>query len=129
MKERDESIKNLRLDLEISTDVSKPIETFQSNTLRPILKFQNPIILQLFKDYLNKNHKTFKALNQKVQLEIIHNSFKKDHRLKSFLTNIIISLFTAEEMEFYLKNTTEINKRISSMLTQRVEDQISRLNI
>lgn len=129
MNERDDSLKNLRIELDISTEEAKPIEAFQSKTLRPILKFQNPLIIQLFKDYLNKNHKTFRALNQKIQFEIISESLKKDQGLKCLLINIIVGFFTYGELEFYLKNNSELNKRISTMLIKRLEDQISRLII
>jgi phosphoribosylanthranilate isomerase len=127
MKERDELLQEIRVDLELSTEKSKSVEVFQSNTLRPILKFQNVLLIEIFKDHIKRTQRTFSALNQKVQMEIIKDSLVKDQRLKNQMIYIIIALFTKEEFDFYSKNLNEINKRVVSMTVQRLQDQLSRL--
>ncbi len=127
MKERDEVLKEIRLELELPEQNALAIELFQNNTLRPILKFQNSLILEIFKGYLKKNHRTFKALNQKVQLEIIRDSLKKDQRIKNQFIAIVVAFFTVEEYTKYAMELNELNKRIVSMTTQRLQDQLSRL--
>jgi len=127
MKERDELLIDMRVDLELSIEQSKPIEVFQSNALRPILKFQNLIILEIFKDHIKRTKRTFSALNQKVQLEIIKDSLIEDQLLKNKIIFIVVAFFTVEEFNFYSQNLNEVNKRIVGMATQRLQDQLSRL--
>mgnify|MGYP003684102589 CR=1 FL=1 len=127
MKERDEVLKEIRLELELPEQNTLAIELFQNVTLRPILKFQNSLILEIFKDYLKKNHRTFKALNQKVQLEIIRDSLKKDQRIKNHFIAIVTAFFTVEEYANYLQELNELNKRIVTMTIQRLQDQLSTL--
>ncbi len=127
MKERDEVLKEIRLDLELPNEGALSIELFQNITLRPILKFQNSLIIEVFKDYLKKNHRTFSALNQKIQLEIIRDSLKKDQRIKNQFIALITAYFTVEEYSNYLTSLNEINKRIVSMTIQRLQDQLTRL--
>tara|TARA_R110002049_G_scaffold270895_5_gene447969 strand:+ start:1948 stop:2337 length:390 start_codon:yes stop_codon:yes gene_type:complete len=127
MKERDEVLKEIRLQIDLPAQGTLAIEKFQNNTLRPILKFQNLLIIEIFRDYLKKNHRTFTALNQKVQLEIIRESLKKDQRIKNQFIAIITAFFTVDEFTEYTTGLNELNKRIVSMTTQRLQDQLSRL--
>lgn len=127
MKERDEVLQEIRVKLELPEQETLAIELFQNKVLRPILKFQNALILEIFKEYLKKNHRTFSALNQKVQLEIIRETLKKDQRLKNQFIAIITAFFTVNEYSEYLNDLNELNKRIVSMTTQRLQDQLSRL--
>jgi hypothetical protein len=127
MKERDEVLKEIRLDLGLPNEGALTVELFQNVTLRPILKFQNSLIIEVYKDYLKKNHRTFSALNQKVQLEIIRDSLKKDQRIKNYFITLITAYFTLEEYSNYQLSLNEINKRIVSMTIQRLQDQLSRL--
>ncbi|MBR9830941.1 glyoxalase [bacterium] len=127
MKERDELLMDIRIELELPLGGSKSLEGFQSSTLRPLLKFQNVLIIELYKDYINKTQRSFSAFNQKVQFEIIKESISKDQRLKNQMIHIVAALFTIEEFNFYTKNLNEVNKRIVSMTIQRLQDQLSRL--
>ncbi|NBG64967.1 glyoxalase [Acidiluteibacter ferrifornacis] len=127
MKERDELLMDIRIELELPIENSKSLEVFQSNTLRPLMKFQNILILDIYKDYINRTQRSFSAFNQKVQLEIIKDSVTKDQRLKNQMIHIVVALFTIEEFNYYIKNFSELNKRIVSMTIQRLQDQLSRL--
>jgi len=127
MKERDELLMDIRIELELPIENSKSLEVFQSNTLRPLMKFQNILMLDIYKDYINRTQRSFSAFNQKVQLEIIKDSVTKDQRLKNQMIHIVVALFTIEEFNYYIKNLNELNKRIVSMTIQRLQDQLSRL--
>lgn len=127
MKERDELLMDIRIELELPIENSKSLEVFQSNTLRPLMKFQNILMLDIYKDYINRTQRSFSAFNQKVQLEIIKDSVTKDQRLKNQMIHIVVALFTIEEFKYYIKNLSELNKRIVSMTIQRLQDQLSRL--
>jgi len=122
---RDSDLVKLRPDVVFNTDNLKEVEAFQNNTLRPILKFQNQFILYNLKKSIKTKEPLFNAYNALEQKKIIRKSVKEDQRLKNHLISSVISYFTIEELEFYDLNTKEISKRITSMLIQRVEDQLS----
>lgn len=122
--ERDNVLLGLRPKIEYRNENLKEIEAFQHKTLRPILKFQNQLILMYFKNYIQKREPLFKAYTGTEQKKVIRKSMKIDNRLKNNIIPSIIALFTAEEFEFFLNNSKEISKRIVSMIAQRVEDQV-----
>jgi hypothetical protein len=107
----------------INTDLEKVslnFENFQNTTLRPILKFQNDLIMDLF---LNFN--TIEIPKNALEKEIfVKNIIQKNIVLKNKFIGLIIGLFTKMEFEFYLNNQTEVNKRISQLITKRIIDQI-----
>ena len=99
-------------------------ERFQNATLRPILKFQNEKILHLFKNYLEKRKIAFHKLNIDEKIKIIENSVRKDKQLEILMKGLIIGLFTIEELEIFVQNSNALNKRIVSMLIERLQSQI-----
>jgi hypothetical protein len=52
---------------------------------------------------------------------------KQDVNVKNTLLPLIIGFFTSDEVEFYLANHKEVNRRITSMLIQRFQDQLGSL--
>ncbi len=124
---RDNALINLRPTIEFNADNQKEIETFQNNTLRPILKFQNLLILHYFKNYIKRREPLFNAYCGIEQKKVIRNCLKLDSQLKNNIIPSIVALFTIEEFEFFLEHSKEISKRIVAMTIQRVEDQIAQL--
>lgn len=103
------------------------IESFQNNTLRPILKLQHSLLLLVFKHY---------ALSHKVDLQNISNttlevfikdSLSKDTKLKTLVAGICIGQFTTDEYCLYITNPSEYNKRITAMLTKRWLDSLEEI--
>lgn len=98
------------------------IEEFQNTVLRPILKFQNDILIALVK---SNNHYTnlLKEINSdKDSLFAIKEFLNKETQLKLTVTGVIIGLFSLVELEFYNQNSKELNKRITQMVAQRFFD-------
>jgi hypothetical protein len=119
---RTEQILALRPNIKTDeTKVSLTDEYFQNNTLRPILKFQNELILALVKNQLSNSK--IPENEQQKQL-FIQQHIQKNQVLKQQLIGLTIGLFTQTEMDFYLENQTEINKRISQLMVKRVTDQV-----
>jgi len=119
---RNENI--LKARLSIITHESKGTlneESFQNNTLRPILKFQNEIIIALVKQHLEDN---FMLKNKVDKIKIIENFIQKNQIIKNQLIGLTIGFFTSSEFEFYIQNQTKINKRISQLIIKRVSDQL-----
>ncbi len=97
--------------------VELPIEYFQNNVLRPILKFQHELLINYF-----KNHSAFKLLppNPDDRMAVIQNCLNKDIALRNQYIGFIVGMFTSDELLFYQQHQTEINKRIIQMLLQRI---------
>jgi hypothetical protein len=102
-------------------------ELFQNEVLRPILKLQNDLFLLVFLNYLGKNIMAFKIHTQEKKMTIIENALQKDIKLKNILKGMIIGLFTTDEYTLYLKNSSSLNKRMMSMLAERLKSQVKSL--
>ena len=119
--------KDLRENLSIPvSDDAGQIETFQNQTLRPILKLQNEIFLMLFKDYALGKISDFNFLTLEKKLNFIEQSLWKDHTLKNIFIGMTIGMLTAEEMEVYISGKNVFNKRIITMLTERLKSQMEK---
>jgi hypothetical protein len=129
MENRTTSLNSIRPTIAISTENSTPIEVFQSSSLRPILKFQNELLLTIFNNYILDNKIQFAELKEEKKKEFIFNHFKNNQAAKLFYLGIIIGMFTKEEYTFYTSNKQEINKRITSMLIERLSSQLEKINL
>ena len=125
--ERDIVMKGIRPVLPINTAESSVVEQFQTETLRPILKLQNSILLAQFSKYLQKFKPAFNAYNQNTQRNYIEEVLKRDPRIKNSLIASIVSMMTLEEYDFYCENKIETNKRIVSMLVERLKSNLEML--
>ena len=103
------------------------IEDFQNKVLRPILKFQNDLFIQLFIKQLKSKKQLFKTFELEVKRKVIDENFKRNSSLRQLLLGSVIGLFTSEEFIVYNEFTTLINKRIFSMLKKRLEDQLLKI--
>ncbi|MDF2454386.1 MAG: glyoxalase [Cytophagaceae bacterium] len=112
-------IPSIQQDLEMS-----PEEAFQNQTIRPILKFQNDLLLAIYAEHVLKHKSIFYKLTIPKRLEFVKESLQKDPLLKHTLIGAVIGLFTNEEFGIYLEHEKELKRRISDMLVQRFQDQI-----
>lgn len=128
MQTRDSSILALRGDSlgELQSAVSLE-EAFQNNTLRPILKLQNDLLITLFKEYIGQQKNTFYGHNLDKKLAYIDHAIQRDNSLRNVLKGIIISLFTTDEYVDYFKNTSNLNKRMLGLVAERLKSQIQLL--
>jgi hypothetical protein len=69
----------------------------------------------------------FKIHTQEKKMTIIENALQKDIKLKNILKGMIIGLFTTDEYTLYLKNSSSLNKRMMSMLAERLKSQVKSL--
>ena len=129
MENRTAALNSIRPTIAISTENSTPIEVFQSSSLRPILKFQNELLLTILNNYILDNKIQFAELKEEKKKEFIFNHFKNNQASKLFYLGIIIGMFTKEEYTFYTTNKQEINKRITSMLIERLSSQLEKINL
>ena len=112
------------IDKELNT---KEIETFQNDVLRPILKFQNNLLLQIFIDYVKQYNGVFFNLSNHEKMSYIQQALSANQRLRSLILGTIVGLFTIEDYSYYRLNVSALNKRIITMAVQRLQNQLDSL--
>lgn len=121
---RDEAIKGLRPLLELSTEVAKPFEAFQNTTLRPILKLQQDLTFSIFKKHKNYRLKEKSSISKEEYVSVVSKFVQSNLDLKNQLVGMIVGLFTTVELEYYLSQRKELNRRIIKMQVKRFVDTI-----
>ena len=99
-------------------------ERFQNETLRPILKLQNSLFIEIFQNYIEKHKGIYHKFNLNEKLNYIESCLIKDQKLRNYLKGIIIGHFTLEEYGIYKKQSSELSKRMINMLKERLKDQL-----
>lgn len=129
MSNRDLFIATLRGETlgEIYSQISQE-EFFQNQTLRPILKLQNELYLELFKYYSIKNKALFSQFSVEKKLYYIENTILNDNKFRNLLIGTTIGLMQIEEYKLYTKNASAWNKRIITMLIERLKSQVQLLD-
>ncbi len=102
-------------------------ELFQNKTLRPILKLQNDLFVLVFINYAVKQKNTFFDLTPEKKLAYIENTIHRDIKFRNSLKGMVIGLFTSEEYEEYIQNSSSLNKRMMNMLIERLKSQVQLL--
>lgn len=125
--DRDGRIRQIRPAVPVDTSDQQPMEQFQSRTLRPICKLQNPLILTTVARYLRKYNTGFRQMDRADQTAKVRNLLKEDRRLKRTLVGLVAGHFTEDEYAFYLFHQREVRRRLTALLTQRVIDQMAAL--
>jgi hypothetical protein len=99
-------------------------ERFQNETIRPILKLQNPLFILVFKNYIKKRKRVFYYLSLDEKMIYIESSIVKDQNFHNSLKGIIIGHFTVAEYRQYILHFSSLNKRMMNMLIKRLQNQI-----
>ena len=125
MSERSTLIASIRPEIKSipADDIESEIH-FQNEILRPVLKFQNDLLIQVLKHYFFKHKNTFYTLSLEKRLSFIENAVQKDVKFRNALKGMIIGQFSVEEYVLYRKNASKLNKRMMQMLIQRYHSQI-----
>lgn len=125
MEQRDNVLASVRGEtIGVLTEQTSSEETFQNAVLRPILKLQNDLFLEVFKNYVAKYKNEFYSFSTDKKLAYIENSIHKDIKFRNSLKGIVIGLFTVEEYKTYIENSSQLNKRMMNLLIQRLQDQV-----
>jgi hypothetical protein len=99
-------------------------EAFQNKTLRPILKIQNDLFVAVFINYAIKQKNVFFGLTPEKRMTYIENVIQRDIKFRNSLKGIVIGLFTVDEYNEYIQNSSNLNKRMMNMLIERLKSQI-----
>ena len=129
MNSRDSSLKSIRLDCisnTIKTDMSSE-EHFQNSVLRPIIKFQNDLLIAAFLNFSSKYKNVFFELSTEKKITYIENALAKDKTFRNSLKNAVVGLFTVEEYTLYTANASALNKRMLGIIKERLISHIQLL--
>ncbi|WP_420601684.1 glyoxalase [Flagellimonas sp.] len=129
MDSRSYQLKGIRPDVRQSLlhDDMSSDERFQNQILRPIIKFQNALLIEVYKNYIRKHKGSFYDLSAEKRLDYIENSVQKDIKFRNSLKGIVIGQFTLEEYQTYILNSSALNKRMMNMVIERLKDQVQLL--
>ncbi len=129
MSNRDHFITTLRGETlgKINSQTSEE-ELFQNQILRPILKLQNDLYVEIFKYYIIKKKLPFGAFSIDKKLVYIEKTILNDNKFRNLLIGITIGFLKIEEYKTYSKNSSALNKRIISMLIERLKSQVQLLD-
>jgi len=125
METRDTFITSLRgATIGAVSESSSSDEKFQNQTLRPILKLQNDLFVEVFKNHISKHKNDFYTYSVEKKLQFIENTIQKDIKFRNALKGIVIGLFTIDEYATYILNSSSLNKRMMNMLIERLKSQV-----
>ncbi len=119
---RGETIGNLSIDSSIE-------EKFQNKTLRPIIKLQNDLFIEVFINYAIKQKSVFFRLSPEKKIAYIENVIQRDIKFRNSLKGMIIAFFTIDEYSEYITNSSSLNKRMMNILIERLKSQVQLLEI
>ncbi len=122
MESRNQNILNIRPDI-LTTTINKNMsndERFQNVTLRPIIKLQHDLFIEVFKNYINKHKNVFYELSLENKLNYVENTIHKDMKFRNSVKGMIIGQFTIDEYKLYIQNSSALNKRMMNIVKERL---------
>ncbi len=129
MTTRNLDLKKIRPDF-MTTTINNEMSTeerFQNLVLRPIIKLQKHLFIEVFKNYIKKHKSVFYELSIDKRTDYIENAVQKDMKFRNGIKGMIIGLFTVEEYKLYILNSSAINKRMMSIVKESLIGNIQLL--
>ena len=99
-------------------------ERLNNETLRPVIKLQNDLFIEVFRNYIAKHKNVFYQLTLEKRLNYIENAIHKDIKFRNSLKGMVIGQFTVDEYLTYIKNSSALNKRMMNIVKQRLQSNI-----
>ncbi|KHJ37419.1 hypothetical protein PBAC_23810 [Pedobacter glucosidilyticus] len=123
---RDEFLLHNRPEIAVENpeSIREDLSKFQNFTLRAVLKLQNDVLLRICTDFLQKNYKNFSQQQSLDKVKLLQQALKSNIQLKTLLFGVIAGFLTSQELDFYLQNASEINKRLNAFIFKRVSEQL-----
>jgi hypothetical protein len=119
---RDQYLLDLRpqiLSAKLSENMSSE-ERFQNTTLRPVIKLQADLLIEVFRNYINKHKNVFYELTLEKRIDYIENAIHKDMKFRNSVKGMIIGQFTTNEYALYIQNSSALNKRLMNIVKERL---------
>lgn len=129
MNQRQLNLKSIRPEIPsaIIHDNMSSGERFQNMVLRPVIKLQNDLLIEVFKNYITKHKSVFYDLTLEKRLVYVENAVQKDMKLRNSMKGMIIGQFTVEEYGIYIENSSALNKRMMNIVRERLFSNIQLL--
>ena len=112
------------VNIENKPEIHLENELFQNEILRPILKMQHDITLKLFISHIGNLGIVWNDLKRSKKNQCVENQLSKNIQFKNLVIGIVVGQFNELEMNKYLLNSREYNKRILQMTVQRIVSTI-----
>lgn len=119
MNNTDEQRLALRPDLSLEPAAAAE-EQFQNNTLRPIMKLQAPSLHAILRMFLTKRKVKIYEVPAAQKIAKVKELVTRDNRLRGLLFGIALGQFTEEEMAYYVAHESEVNRRMTNLLVERL---------
>ena len=131
MSNRDQFLLQMRPEILTATisENMRPDEKFQNQTLRPVIKLQNDLLLEAFRNYIQKHKNVFLDMTADRKMLYIENAIQKDIKFRNSLKGMVIGQFTIEEYKFYITNSSALNKRMMNLVKDRIQDGVQLLDL
>ncbi len=126
MEARNQNLLNIRPDI-LTTTINKNMsddERFQNVTIRPIVKLQHDLFIEVFKNYITKHKNVFFDLSVEKKLDYTENAIHKDMKFRNSVKGMIIGQFTTDEYKLYIQNSSALNKRMMNIVKERLLNNI-----
>lgn len=126
MNTRDFNLKSIRPEIPTATinDSMSSDERFQNLVLRPVVKLQNELLIEVFRNYVAKHKMVFYSLSIEKRTDYIENAVQRDMKFRNSLKGMIIGQFTVAEYLLYIENSSALNKRMMNIVKQRLLSNI-----
>ncbi|TYA71916.1 glyoxalase [Seonamhaeicola marinus] len=126
MNSREINLKSIRPELSsaLIKDNMSSDEKFQNLVLRPIIKLQHDLLIAVFRNYIVKHKSVFYDLTLDKRIDYIENAIHKDMKFRNSLKGMVIGMFTVEEYEMYIQNSSALNKRMMNIVKERLLSHI-----
>lgn len=129
MDSRTNNLINLRPEIKAAklNDLMSIDERFQNTTLRPVIKLQADLFIAVFKNYVAKHKNVFYDLSLEKRMDYIENAIHKDMKFRNSLKGMVIGVFTVDEYNLYIQNSSALNKRMMHLVKERLLDSVQLL--
>ncbi|MCL6295055.1 glyoxalase [Jejuia spongiicola] len=126
MNSRQSNLKSIRPEIATATinDDMSADERFQNLVLRPVIKLQNELLIEVFKNYVVKHKSVFYDLSLQKRMDYIENAIQKDMKFRNSIKGMIIGLFAVDEYLIYIENSSALNKRMMNIVKERLLSNI-----
>lgn len=124
MDNRTNDLLKIRLGVKTTTlsDKMSDDEYFQNVTIRPAIQFQSELLIEAFKNYIQKHKGFYHTLATNKKLDYIENAIQKDIKFRNSLKGMFIGVFTVDEYKHYILNSSALNKRMMHIVIERLKD-------
>jgi len=114
--------------IKITEEMSKE-EHFQNKVLRPIIKMKHDLLMAHFTNYVASKKIRWQELTVVRKIDFIESVFNRDLSFRSEMRGLVISHFSKDEYDQYAKIARGSNKRINTIIKQRIISNLDALNL